>query len=153
SGRVESFIKAWEGGGAPPELRDFLPADPPAVRRMTLIELLKVDLEYRWIHRQTPRTLEEYLADFGELARDLPADVIFDASHIRHRAGDPIAPQDYLARFPGRAVQLERLFGLNAADHSTSLCRGMQAQIQDIQAGERLDDFDLLVPLGKGAFA
>jgi serine/threonine protein kinase len=120
---------------------------------MTLIELIKVDLEYRWIHRRTPRTIEEYFADYPELARDFPADLIYEEYHIRHRAGDPVSPEDYLLRFPQRAAELERLFGLNPAELSTSLCRGTREQLQVLQAGERLDDFDLLTLLGKGAFA
>jgi serine/threonine protein kinase len=153
SGRVEAFIKAWERGGDAPALGDFLPADPPAVRRMTLIELLKVDLEFRWSRGKAPRTVEEYLADFVELTRDLPADLIYEEYQIRHRAGDPITPQDYLVRFPEHAAELQRIFGLNPVEYSTCLYGGIQAQVQDIQTGERLDDFDLLVHLGKGAFA
>jgi eukaryotic-like serine/threonine-protein kinase len=153
SGRVEAFIDAWEHGAEPPSPREFLPADALPVRRMTLVELIKVDLEYRWIHRRTPRTIEEYFGDYPELARDFPADLIYEEYHIRHRAGDPVSPEDYLVRFPQRAAELKRLFGLNPAELSTSLCRGTREQLQEIQSGERLDDFDLLVLLGKGAFA
>ena len=88
SGRVEAFVDAWERAGEPPSPREFLPADPPPVRRMTLVELIKVDLEYRWIHRKTPRTIEEYFAEYPELARDFPADLVYEEYHIRHRAGD-----------------------------------------------------------------
>jgi serine/threonine protein kinase len=153
SGRVESFINAWEQADEPPTLRDYLPPDPLPVRRMTLVELIKVDLEYRWVHRRTPRTIEEYVKEFPDLGHDLPADLIYEEYHVRRRVGDPIAPQDYLARFPGRAKELERLFGLNPAELTTSLCRGTREQLETIQSGERLDDFDLLVLLGKGAFA
>jgi serine/threonine protein kinase len=153
SGRVEAFIDAWEHTAEPPSPRDFLPDGPPAVRCLTLVELLKVDLEYRWIHRKTPRTIEEYFQDFTELAHGFPADLIYEECHIRRRAGDPVAPEDYLIRFPQRAAELRRLFGLNPADHSTSLCRGIGPQLANIQPGERLDEFDLLVLLGKGAFA
>ena len=153
SGRVESFVNAWEQGGEPPVLGDYLPADPLPVRRMTLVELIKVDLEYRWIHRRTPRTVEEYFKDYPDLGQDLPADLIYEEFHIRHRAGDPISPEDYLHRFPRRADELQRLFGFNQAELTTSLCRGTREQLEAIQPGERLDDFDLLVMLGKGAFA
>src|SRR5262249_1755399 len=129
------------------------PAGPPAVRLMTLVELVKVDLEYRWIHRRTPRTIEEYVSAHAELSNELPADLIYEEYHVRRRAGDAISPEDCLLRFPHRARELERLFGLGPREHSTSLCRGSKAQLQAIQSGDRLDDFDLLVLLGKGAFA
>jgi len=153
SGHVEAFIQAWDHNAEPPSPVDFLPAGPPAVRHMTLVELVKVDLEYRWIHRRTPRTIEEYSAAHRELARELPADLIYEEYHVRRRAGDGVSPQDYLLRFPARAAELKRLFGINPVERSTSLCRGSKAHLQTIQSGERLDDFDLLVLLGKGAFA
>jgi serine/threonine protein kinase len=153
SGRVEAFIHAWEHAAEPPSPRDFLPAGPPTVRCLTLVELLKVDLEYRWIHRKTPRTIEEYCTDYADLAHDFPADLIYEEYHVRRQAGDPVAPEDYFARFPERAAELRRLFGLNPVEQSTSLCRGIGPQLANLQQGERLDDFDLLVLLGKGAFA
>ncbi len=153
SGHVEAFIQAWDRNVEPPAPATFLPAGPPAVRLMTLVELIKVDLEYRWIHRRTPRTIEEYVATHAELADELPADLIYEEYHVRRRAGDGISPEDCVLRFPQRAKELERLFGLSPKGHSTSLCRGGKAQLQAIQPGDRLDDFDLLVLLGKGAFA
>ena len=48
--RVELFLDAW-AGQAGAAARPFLPADPPALRRMVLIELIKADLEparYAW---------------------------------------------------------------------------------------------------------
>lgn len=153
SGHVEAFIQAWDHNTEPPSPVEFLPAGPPAVRHMTLVELVKVDLEYRWIHRRTPRTIEEYLVAHTELVQELPADLIYEEYHVRRRAGDGVSPEDYLLRFPARAAELGRLFGLNPVERSTSLCRGSKAHLQTIQSGERLDDFDLLVLLGKGAFA
>ncbi|HEY2253051.1 MAG TPA: serine/threonine-protein kinase [Planctomycetaceae bacterium] len=153
SGRVEAFVDAWEHAAEPPSPREFLPADPLPVRRMTLVELLKVDLEYRWVHRQLPRTIEDYVADFPELAGDVPADLIYEEYHIRSRAGDQVSPQDYLDRFPQRAAELNQLFIQNATKVSTSLRGGSREKLHVIQAGERLDDFDLLALVGEGAFA
>lgn len=153
SGHVEAFINAWEHAGEPPSPREFLPADPPPVRRMTLVELIKVDLEYRWIHRQTPRTIEEYFAEYPELAEDFPADLVYEEYHIRYRAGDRVSPEEFLKRFPQRAAELQKLFGLGPAAQSTALCGGRREQLQAIQPGETLDEFDLLLLLGQGAFA
>ncbi len=153
SGRVEAFVNAWEAAADPPSLQNFLPAQPPAIRHLTLVELIKVDLEYRWIHRHLPRTMEDYLAEYPELRHDLPPDLIYEEYHIRRQAGEPVSTQDYLLRFPQSVAELERLLGLNAAEQSTSLFRDHKSPVPQIQPGERLDDFDLLLLLGKGAFA
>src|SRR4051812_10165885 len=44
---VERFIEAWDAPDGQPALVDYLPHSPAAVRRLGLIELIKVDLEYR----------------------------------------------------------------------------------------------------------
>ena len=44
--RLEAFVAAWESGAAP-AIADHLPAGPPARRRLVLVELVKVDLEFR----------------------------------------------------------------------------------------------------------
>ncbi len=43
---LDRFEQAWQGG-APPSIKDFLPAGRPG-RRRALYELIKIDLEYRW---------------------------------------------------------------------------------------------------------
>ena len=50
----------------PPDLNPFLPQSGE-IRRLTLVELIKVDLEYRWLSRGCPKRLSEYLAEFPEL--------------------------------------------------------------------------------------
>lgn len=120
---------------------------------MALVELIKVDLEYRWLHRHLPRTLEEYLVDHAELNNALPADVIYEEYHVRTQAGENLHPRDYLARFPDRAKELQRLFGLHRPDQTTALYAATEANFGDMQPGDRIDDFDLLLLLGKGAFA
>src|SRR5947208_647113 len=65
SGHLAALARAWDSGH-PPATADFLPADPPEVRRLVLVELVKLDLAYR-LQRGIPRVLEEYLAAFPEL--------------------------------------------------------------------------------------
>ena len=46
--------------------------------------------------------MEDYLAAFPELgAGGPPCDLIYEEFHVRKRAGEPVRPEDYLARFPG----------------------------------------------------
>src|SRR5207253_224416 len=61
-GRLE---EAWQCA-PPPDLAPFLPAVAEPARRRLLIELIKVDQEYRW-RRGDRRLLEAYLRDWPEL--------------------------------------------------------------------------------------
>ena len=48
SERLDALIGAWQDAVEPPRLAEFLPAGPAVLRRLTLVEAIKVDLEYRW---------------------------------------------------------------------------------------------------------
>ena len=39
--RIDALLAAWDAGPDPPHLADFLPAEPPALRRLVLVELVK----------------------------------------------------------------------------------------------------------------
>jgi serine/threonine protein kinase len=147
---VEAFIAAWERQAEPPRLEDFLPAHPPALRRLVLVELIKVDLEYRWLQAKLPRRVEEYVSDFPELREGgIPCDLLYDEFHVRKQAGETVEPKEYVRRFPEKAADLQRLFGMEVT--CASLVR---TQLRaDLQPGEQLDDFHLRMLLGKGAFA
>ena len=154
STQIEEFVQAWESGPAPPRLGDFLAGVEPSARRLTLIELVKVDLEYRW-RRKTARLLEEYFQEFPELAETPPVDLIYEEYHVRVQAGDAVEPNEYRRRFPDCARELERLVGFNDAEVSTSLSGVVRPAtlLAQVQPGQKLDDFDLLTTLGTGAFA
>jgi serine/threonine protein kinase len=150
--RVEAFVAAWEKASEPPPLQEHLPAEPAALRRLVLTELIKVDLEYRWLHRKLPRPLEEYLTEFPELrSGGVPCDLVYEEFHIRKQAGDAVEQQQYRERFADQATEVERLLGVEASQTTTLLCN--RRQVDQLDVGDRLDDFDLLVQLGKGAFA
>jgi len=154
SERVGAFVDAWDAGGDPPRLAEFLPDGAPELRRLTLIELIKVDLSYRWSRPTERMLLEDYLADFPELAEngEMPCDLIYEEFYVRKQAGAAVDLGGYCERFPRQAVELKRLLGVGEmARHSTALVR--TKPLAPIEAGESIDDFDLLVHLGKGAFA
>ena len=158
STQVEAFIQAWdttpETTTRPPHPRDFLPEEASGVRQVLLVELLKVDLEYRWLHRGLPKTVAEYLAELPELGETPPADLLYEEFHIRRQSGDTVDPQEYFERYPSRANELRRLLGVEDVNRTTSMFSGRRhAQIAAIEAGMQIDDFDLLTHLGKGAFA
>lgn len=150
--RLESFVEAWDAGSGPPPLMDFVPEGPQALRRLALVELIKVDLEYRWLHAGPHREIESYVDAFPELDRDgVPCDLLYEEYHVRKQSGEKVEPNDYYERFPQQAGELARLLGLENPEASTSLFRGEKPVAVD--AGEQFDDFDILTLLGKGAFA
>lgn len=153
SQRVDAFITRWEAEQKPPPLAEFLPSEPPVLRRLALVELIKVDLEYRWQEYHLPRTLAEYLAEFPELAAGggVPCDLIYEEFHIRKQAGQPIDAQRYLEQFPQQAAELGKMLGLDTPHVTTAMFKAQR--IVSIEVGQRVDEFDLLKQLGKGAFA
>src|SRR5204862_2053980 len=65
-------------------------------------------------------------------------------------AGDNISPSGYYRRFPKSAEALKRLMGTEDFSATTQLASSRR--IEGFAAGQKIEDFDLLVELGKGAF-
>lgn len=149
SDHLEAFARAWDQG--PPDLAGFAPPDPPEVRRLTLTELIKFDMEQR-IQRNIARPLEDYFQDFPELtAGGPPCDLLYEDFHLRKRAGETVWAAEYFRRFPDRASELNRLIGGTSSKRSTSV---FATRAPDgVKPGDRLDEFDLLALLGEGQFA
>jgi eukaryotic-like serine/threonine-protein kinase len=149
--RLEAFARAWETGGPPPEPRDFLPPKEGSVRRLVLVELVKLDLENR-VERGLDRPLEDYMRAFPELeAQGIPSDLIYEDFHVRRQAGRDPNPADYFRRFPARAEEFARLLGESPTRRTVSVFKGRVPG--DVRPGDRVDDFDLLALLGEGQFA
>ncbi|WP_280236893.1 serine/threonine-protein kinase [Nocardia cyriacigeorgica] len=150
---IERFTAAWQNADTPPELRSYLP-DAPAIRRVSLIELIKIDLAHRWQRGTAPKRLAEYVDELPELRTwPLPPDLIYEEFHLRRRAGGSVDVDEYTAAYPEQAEQLSQL--LTTEDyHSTLLGVPTEpANLDELEAGQRIDDFDLMAGLGRGAFA
>src|SRR5262245_4680862 len=149
--RVDALLAAWESG-APPDLGSFLPDESPGVRRLILIELIKADLEQRVSRQQPLKLIEDFAAEFPELAEGgVPCDLLYEEFHLRKRLGEAIDISEYRRRFPQQAQELARLLGVQSTFSSTSV---QAAQLsRPVRAGDKLDDFDLLALIGQGAFA
>ena len=150
---VDAFINAWDNATEPPALGGFVPPEEPAVRKLILSELVKVDLEYRWRGQRYPKLIEDYLADFPEMSDDgrAPVDLVYEEYHVRRQAGDATDPKTYFDRFPTQETELRRLLKLESPHVTTTMMSG-SAKIP-MNLGDRIDDFDLLTELGRGAFA
>src|SRR5882757_9932460 len=102
---LEQFEQAWQQG-QPPALADFLPSKAgkrpadDAARRSLLMELVKIDLEYRWRspeRKTNPRLsgislpfrplLEDYVKRFPEMGtvQALPIELIGEEYRVRQR--------------------------------------------------------------------
>ncbi|MCC7083809.1 MAG: serine/threonine protein kinase [Pirellulales bacterium] len=151
--RADALIEAWQGDHLPPNLADYLPAEPPLLRRMALNEFIKIDLEYRWQQHELPKQIEEYVEEFPELVEDgqVSCDLIYEEFHIRQQTDDPPAPETYYKRFPGQTERLKRMMSIEPNRMgSTTMIGGQKGA--EIDVGQQIDDFDLLLRLGKGSF-
>jgi eukaryotic-like serine/threonine-protein kinase len=153
SDRVDAFIAAWDKATEPPSLGTFIPGHEPAVRRLVLSELIKVDLEYRWRANRFPKLLEEYLTEFPELTDQgqTPLDLVYEEYHVRRQAGEEVDVKSYYRRFPTQETELRRMLKLDSPHRTTTLLRGPVKVPTEL--GNQIDDFDLLTELGQGAFA
>ncbi|TWT34343.1 serine/threonine-protein kinase [Blastopirellula retiformator] len=149
---MERFLEQWESEALPPRVIDFLPDEPGVFRRMVLIELIKIDMEYRRQRNCDFLRLEDYHERFPELARPdgMPTDLIFEEYHVRKTSGEEVDLQEYGQRFPSQADAIVRLFKLDANTVTTSLSDGLAHS--KFSTGERVGDFYLMSSLGAGAF-
>ena len=149
--RLESFVAAWESGIVP-SIVDHLPGEPAASRRLVLVEMVKVDLEYRARAGQSPR-VEDYAARHPELAEEdgPPVELICEEYHVRKSRGERVGLGDLCRRFPGRTREIWRWLGAAEGTMTTSLAA--DALRESFAAGQTLDDFQLLAEVGRGAFA
>jgi eukaryotic-like serine/threonine-protein kinase len=149
--RLEAFATAWDAG-EPPQISEYLPAEPLSLRRMTLVELTKYDLERRW-QRGDHRRIEDYLIELPELCgrEGPPADLLYEEYHCRRLAGENVTPEEYLDRYPGHAATLRRMLGVERGDDTKPFYDVVR--VEELEVGTKLDDFDLLARLGRGAFA
>ena len=155
AGFLDRFVAAWDASTAPPELSTFLP-ETGEIRRLTLVELIKVDLEYRWLNRGCPKRLAEYLAEFPELAQGrIPCDLFYEEFHIRKQSGQNVTADEYLQAFPAQAAEIVSILGVEQPYESSSFHKNndKRQRLAAIQSGESIEDFDLLIELGSGAFA
>ncbi len=152
---VREYQHAWETRDAPPNISTFLPAEPLALRRLVLFELIKIDLAYRWQHggaATDARTLEQYASEFAGVIGEtgLPFDVVFEEFRLRKEAGEAVRVDEYVDRFPQHAVPLRRCSG-NTSVTLSALPIGKASIAVDIE--EEIEDFELQQRIGQGAFA
>ncbi|MQY27919.1 serine/threonine-protein kinase [Nocardia aurantia] len=155
---VARFARQWHHDPTPPDLTAHLPAEP-ALRRSALIELIKVDLHERWQRSADAPRLADYRNRFPELdAAGLPPDLVYEEITARSRR-TPVDLDEYHADYPTQMARIGHtvgatLPGTRAAGPTTALADPTAVDALDtIDPGATIDDFDLLLSLGRGAFA
>ncbi len=154
---LDRFAAAWNATGQPPGLRDFLPRDG-GDPWLALLELIKLDMEYRW-KAEIPLRVEEYLREHGELfaGRAAPLELVVEELHLRRKHQRTFDPQTYRARFPELAERLQPFLALTEGTSTLQLVEpglaGAREMIAAFRPGDQVDDFDLVRKLGAGSFA
>jgi hypothetical protein len=117
---ADRFEDCWIGGTGP-EIDNYLPADGPR-RWALLVELVRVDLEYRLKAGQAAR-VEEYIGRFPELEgdRDTVLTLVQDEYRLRRRVERDLTRQEYIERLPDYREQL-------LADPSLATMAGDEAE-------------------------
>ncbi|MFK7777407.1 MAG: serine/threonine-protein kinase [Gimesia sp.] len=151
---MEQFVNDWESNEAPPDLNQYI-QNQQQPNRFLLIELIKIDLEFRWQQFNFPKRILEYFEEFPALLEEsVPVDLLYEEFHLRRQNGFDADPAEFLNLFPTVGPQLEQLFGLNHDYISTKIFKNSGPEAFDgFKPGDTVDDFDLLTLLGKGAFA
>ena len=175
--RIDAFAAQWEDpAGELPRIDAFAADLDEQTARLVLLELAKLDIERRWQENREPQHIEWYVQHFPQLApiAKLPVDLIYEELQARMAAGLPIYAEELVRRFPVQAESLLRLVGGMAVSGSPTATYfadtvvGSQrpegperpprpkvgiAAFANLKPGDQLDDFQLLTPLGSGAFA
>jgi serine/threonine protein kinase len=172
--RLDRFAAAWaaslDGAEPLPDVRAFLSDADTVTARVLAIELVKVDVEHRWLNRREPRRLEWYVDQLPQLGPShlLPDDLVYEEVQARVQSGDVVDEQDLRNRFPKQAPGVLKLLGGMSApgsssrtyDYATKMATSLPKQSRPsvapyvhLKAGDVIDDFQLIAALGTGAFA
>ncbi|WP_245672363.1 serine/threonine-protein kinase [Nocardia anaemiae] len=145
---IARFAVAWDEADSTPDLAAYLPESGTSeFRRICLIELIKVDMVNRWGRDEYPRRLADYVAEFPELQSiPLPPDLLYEEFHCLRRKGLPTDRAQH-AETAGPAP--------DTGGYRSTLLASPRAYgtLTGLDVGDRIDDFDLLLNLGSGAFA
>ena len=101
--QLDDYVEAYEAAresGAHLDVADFVPpADHPQWSE-TIVELVRVDLEYRWTSGHG-RSVEQYQGMFPEVLRrgENLEKVAFEEYRLRRLAGECVTRDDYRQRF------------------------------------------------------
>lgn len=149
---IEAFSQAWEDLQTPPDLQEYLELCDASLRNALAVELIKIDIEQRW-QRGLRKLVEDYVREIPTLNGQVAPQLLMEEFHARKLAGDEVSKHEFIERFPDQATSIERMLIDNPLMQSTIPANTTVALELDLKPGQAIDDFDLLLTLGKGAFA
>lgn len=132
-------------------LREFLPACEPEFAPLLLVELVKLDMAAA-AEQGREACLDVYLGALPDLLRAdrVPFDLVIEEYQLRREGGHEPRQAEYALRFPQHAELLGR-FSCEAV--TVAPTNSKPACPREFTPGEVLDDFQVVQPLGRGAFA
>lgn len=143
--RLESLLLDFDQSGAPdaiPQAIQRLLVELSALRRVGLVELIKIDIERYWEHG-TRRQLEDYFAALPELggSAEVPAELVAAEFEIRHQFGDPVTIDTLTERFPTQAAAVRMMIQQHISEGTTGLRRRLS-----VDTATRVGDTQSMVP-------
>lgn len=111
---IRQFEVAWQAGSSP-NISDYY--HHASDSHDLLVELVHIDLEFRYRHHESPR-VEEYFQRFPQLLdnQEVTVELISTEYSLRSRFGQPAAQDEIFARFPQHREELKKRF---ASDDTT----------------------------------
>ncbi len=172
--QLDDYVEAYEiahESGDPANLVDFAPSPGHPARFETVIELVRVDLEYGW-QSGDRKDIDLYQQMFPDILQsgDGLKQVAFEQYRLRRLAGENVPRESYHERYSISTDDWPEL-PVGDADRSTSTIacdqaclaelseidfslrsRMMDAEHEMPEVGDRFESFDLVGELGRGAF-
>jgi hypothetical protein len=163
---VRRFEDRWQSAGAA-DPADFVPGPRDRLRGPVLVELVKVDQEYRW-KRDQPKRVEAYLAEWPELVGKIEvlSDLVRAEWLTRGSLGSPPARDEIEARFPELAGRIDLPSVLADVERGRATACGPAAMIDTpsnraaqppgdpapplLPVGRRLGRYEIRALVGRG---
>ncbi len=133
---LDDFIRAYEvawGSGEGAELNAFLPDPEDPLYGSVLREIVRVDLELRWVHGE-PKPLEDYRRSFPELFIDRESlhAITFEEYRVRRGLGEAATPEEYEQRFGVDATTWPSLEPASAFGDSSGTARSAAWSVEAV---------------------
>ena len=157
---VESFEAAWMVGT--PDVREFLPELSSIAHRGIAVELLCVDMNYRW-KTQCRKSVDDYRAEFPILFSDSMSlqDITHEEFRLRMDSGETASADEYHVKY-GSDISAwvtddsDTRADTDAATDVVALGSELIRLTDAIKSfpvvGDRIGDFELVEELGRGTF-
>jgi WD40 repeat protein/serine/threonine protein kinase len=106
---LAEFEQSWQPGLLASRVSQLPPPASP-LRLLTLVEMVKIDLEYQWKGGGRP-VVEAYLQDYPELGtpETVPVELVWAEYEVRRQFGDQADLAHFAERFPQQAEGLREL--------------------------------------------